>query len=44
MIHLKGVPADHPEQGPYTFDFNVNAPLENFINLGMKQDMIFDFK
>jgi len=22
----------------------VNAPLENFINLGMKQDMIFDFK
>ena len=44
VIHLKGVPADHPEQGPYTFDFNVNAPLENFINLGMKQDMIFDFK
>jgi hypothetical protein len=43
-IRLVGVPADHPHQGPFTFDFNINAPLEGFINLGMTQDMSFDFK
>jgi hypothetical protein len=43
-IRLVGVPADHRHQGPFTFDFNINAPLEGFINLGMKQNMSFDFR
>jgi hypothetical protein len=38
------VPVDHPKQGPFTFDFNINAPLESFMNLGMKQNMQFDFR
>lgn len=44
VVRLVGVPAEHPRQGPYTFDFNINASLEGFINLGMKQNMSFDFK
>ena len=44
QIRLVGVPADHPGKGPFTFEFNVNAPLEQFMNLGLKQNMRFDFK
>jgi hypothetical protein len=43
-IRIMGVPADHPHQGPFTFDFNINAPLESFMNLGMKQNMQFGFQ
>jgi Dicarboxylate transport len=43
-IRLVGVPADHPRKGPYTFEFNINAPLEGFINLGMKQDLHVGFR
>jgi hypothetical protein len=41
-----GVPADHPRDGPFTFDFNINAPLETFLNLnlGKKQNMHFEVK
>ena len=39
QIRLVGVPADHPRKGPFTFEFNVNAPLEQFMNLGLKQKM-----
>ena len=44
QIRIMGVPADHPNKGPFTFEFNVNAPLEQFMNLGMKGNMQFDFK
>lgn len=40
-IRVTGVPADHPKQGPYIFEFYINAPLENFMNLGMKQNLQF---
>jgi len=43
-IRIMGVPADHPHQGPFTFDFNINAPLESFMNLGLKQNMQFGFQ
>jgi hypothetical protein len=43
-IRVTGVPADHPHQGPFTFDFNVNVPLEGFMNLGLKQNMRFNFQ
>jgi hypothetical protein len=43
-IRLVGVPADHPHQGPFTFDFNINAPLQSFVNLGMKQNLQVGFK
>ena len=46
QIRLVGVPADHPRDGPFTFDFNINAPLETFLNLnlGKKQNMHFEVK
>jgi hypothetical protein len=44
VIRLVGVPAEHLRQGPYTFDFNINAPVEGLINLGMKQNMSFGFR
>jgi Dicarboxylate transport len=43
-IRIVGVPADHPHQGPFTFDFNLNAPLESFMNFRRKPNMRFDFK
>lgn len=43
-IRLVGVPAEHRNQGPFTFDFNINAPLEGFINLGLTPNLHVGFK
>jgi hypothetical protein len=44
QIRIVGVPVDHPREGPFTFDFNINAPLETFINLGTQQKLRLQFK
>lgn len=38
-VRLVGVPAEHPRDGPFTFDFNINMPLETIVNFGLNSNL-----
>jgi hypothetical protein len=43
-VRLVGVPADHPRDGPFTFDFNINMPLETIVNFGLNSNLRVETK
>jgi len=39
QIRMQGIPVGGDVSAPVSFDLNVNAPLENFLNWGMSSDL-----